>query len=73
MQKYQDLPLKQVETDVFRYGYRGDYGGAWVMIKREENGLWYYVRLGCVSESRRFHTFQECLDEAYTDILRSKF
>lgn len=71
-EKYKDLPLEYVETDTFRYGYRGNYGGAWVLVKREESGLWYYVRLGHVSESRRFHTFQECLNEAYADILRSK-
>lgn len=73
VKKYKDLPLEQVGTDTFRYGYRGNYGGAWVLAKREKNGLWYYVRLGHISESRRFHTFQECLDAAYVDILRSKF
>ena len=73
MQAYKDLPLEQIETEEFRYGYRGDYGGAWVIVKREENGQWYYVRLGHVSESERFDTFQACLDEAYEDILRSKY
>lgn len=73
MEKYRDLPLEQVGMDTFRYGCRGDCGGAWVLVKREENGLWYYVRLGRVSESGRFQTFQECLDAACEDILRSKY
>jgi hypothetical protein len=73
VKKYKDLPLEETGPDEFCYGYRGSCGGAWVQVKREENGLWYYVRLGYVSESERFDTLQECLDKAEWDISRSKY
>ncbi|WP_160635996.1 hypothetical protein [Pseudoflavonifractor sp. 60] len=71
--EYRGLPLEETGRDEFRYGYCGVCGGAWVLVKREESGLWHYVRLGYVSESRRFHTLEQCLDEACEDILRSKY
>lgn len=73
MKEYKSLPLEETGQDEFRYGYRGVYGGAWVLVKREENGLWYYVRLGHMSQSERFDTLQECLDQAEWDITRSKY
>ena len=73
MKEYRGLPLEEMGTDEFRYGYRGVHGGAWVLVKQEEDSLWYYVRLGRFRESKGFHTLQACLDEAYEDILRSKY
>ena len=52
---------------------KAEHGGAWVRIIKEDS-KWIYWRLGNYSKSEKeYVTLQECVDEAYNDMLRSKY
>lgn len=52
---------------------KAEHGGAWVRIIKEDS-KWIYWRLGNYSKSEKeYATLQECVDEAYNDMLRSKY
>lgn len=69
---YHNCEFIQVEQETYNYYYgtKGNHG-AWVSIKKTETGKWYYLRLG-VHKSDEFNTLQECIDIAYTDMMRAK-
>ena len=70
---YHECEFKEVAKETYRYYYGSENNhSAWVTIKRNETGQWYYIRLNNVSVSGEFLTLQECIDIAYMDMLRSK-
>ena len=71
--KYHECELKEIEKDTYRYYYDSEKRHtAWVTIRRTETGQWYYIRLNNVSKSKEFVSLQECIDNAYEDMIRSK-
>ncbi len=66
--KYAEDKVKILDKDCFEC----HYGAAWVTIKKNDVGKWYYIRLNNVSESKQFDELQECISVAYDDMLRAK-
>ena len=53
--------------------WKGQYGGPWVTIQKNNDEKWYYIRLNNVSISEQFDNLQNCIDTAYNDMLRAKY
>lgn len=72
--EYKGMPLRKEGENEFKYGWflPQHGGGGWVLIKKDMHEKWYYIRLGYVSESKRYDSLLELLDEANIDIIRSK-
>lgn len=71
--EYKEMPLRKVGESEFKYGwFLPQHDGGWVLIKKDMHEKWYYIRLGYVSESERYDSLLELLDEANIDIIRSK-
>ena len=71
--EYHGCEFEKIEKDVYRYYYTTKkMHSAWVTIKRTGTDQWYYIRLDDVSVSEEFQSLQECIDNAYEDMLRSK-
>lgn len=70
---YHECEFKEIGKEIYRYYYGTENKHtAWVTIKRNERDRWYYIRLNNISVSGEFSSLQECIDGAYTDMLRSK-
>lgn len=53
--------------------WKGQYGGPWVTIQKNNDEKWYYIRINNVSISEQFDNLQNCIDIAYNDMLRAKY
>ncbi len=71
--QYKNYELEQLNNDVYVF-YQGTKTNheAWVTIKKNDLGRWYYIRLNNVSKSEDFENFNDCLEFAYNDMLRAK-
>lgn len=70
---YHGCEFKEIEKETYRYYYCSEkQHTAWVTIKRNSAGQWYYIRLNNVSVSGEFPSLQECIDKEYADMVSSK-
>lgn len=64
--------LEKISDGEYRYYYDSkENHSAWVTIKCSAAG-WYYIRFNNVSQSANFNTLNDCVDNAYRDMLRAK-
>ena len=64
-----------IDENCFEYYimWKGQYGGPWVTIQKNNDEKWYYIRLNNVSISEQFDNLQNCIDTAFNDMLRAKY
>lgn len=61
--------LHKTDEDYFTYAY----GPAYVNIQKNADSTWYYTRLNNISRSaENYKSLQECLDAAYSDMIKAK-
>lgn len=71
--EYHGCEFKEIGKESYHYYYGSEKKHtAWVTIKKTETGRWYYIRLNNISISEEFLSLQECIDNAYADMVSSK-